>query len=98
VTRVATFRARSPLGLYRSAVGLVKGTQPTMRERLYAFRIPRAYLFGERSLPDPEMERLASQGIHVLVVPKAGHDMAVDNPAGLAEITAEALQVKAQGV
>jgi pimeloyl-ACP methyl ester carboxylesterase len=98
VTRVATFRACSPVGLYRSAVGLVRGTQPMMRERLYAFRIPRAYLVGERSLPDPEMERLASQGIHVLVVPKSGHDMVVDNPEGLAERTAEALQVNAQGL
>ena len=96
VTRVATFRACSPLGLYRSAVGLVKGTKPTMRERLYAFRIPRVFLFGERSLPDPEMERLASHGIQVMVVPNAGHDMAVDNPAGLAERTAAALVVKAQ--
>jgi pimeloyl-ACP methyl ester carboxylesterase len=98
VTRVATFRASSPLGLYRSAVWLVKGTQPTMRERLYALRIPRAFLFGERSLPDPELERLASQGIDVLVVPKAGHDMPFDNPSGLAESTAEALQVKARPV
>jgi pimeloyl-ACP methyl ester carboxylesterase len=97
VTRVATFRVSSPLGLYRSAVGLVKGTQPTMRERLYDFRIPRAYLFGERGLPDPDTERLASQGIQVLVVPNSGHDMVVDNPAGLAEAVAQALHVIASG-
>ena len=91
VTRVATFRACSPLGLYRSAVGLVRGTQPTMRERLYAFRIPRAYLFGERGLPDPDTERLPSQGIQILAVPDAGHDMPIDNPAGLAERVAQAI-------
>jgi pimeloyl-ACP methyl ester carboxylesterase len=68
-----------------------------MRARLYALRVPRAFLFGERSLPDPELERLASQGIDVLVVPKAGHDMPFDNPAGLAEITAQALEVKSRG-
>jgi pimeloyl-ACP methyl ester carboxylesterase len=62
-----------------------------MRERLYAFRIPRAYLFGERELPDPETERLASHGIQVLVVPDAGHDMPYDNPAGLAASVSEAL-------
>ena len=78
-------------GLYRSAVGLVGGTEPTMRDRLYAFGIPRAYLFGERGLPDPETERLASHGIHVLVVPDAGHDMPYDNPAGLAVSVTEAL-------
>jgi pimeloyl-ACP methyl ester carboxylesterase len=97
-TRGATFRACSPLGLYRSAVGLVEGTQPTMRERLYAFRIPRAYLFGERGLPDPDTERLSSHGIQIMVVPEAGHDMVVDNPAGLAERVAQALQVPAQEV
>jgi pimeloyl-ACP methyl ester carboxylesterase len=92
VTRVATFRVASSIGLYRSAVGLVQGTKPTMRERLYDFRIPRASLFGELSLPDPDSERLASQGIQVLVVPNSGHDMVVDNPAGLAECIAQALQ------
>jgi pimeloyl-ACP methyl ester carboxylesterase len=92
-TRVATFRAGSPLGLYRSAVGLVEGTQPTMRERLYALRIPRAFLFGERGLPDPETERLASEGVHVVVVPNAGHDMPFDNPAGLAETVSKALSL-----
>jgi pimeloyl-ACP methyl ester carboxylesterase len=90
-SRVATFRACSPLGLYRSAVGLVEGTEPTMRERLYAFRIPRAYLFGERGLPDPDTEELVSQGVQVLVVPNAGHDMPLENPAGLAERVAQAL-------
>jgi pimeloyl-ACP methyl ester carboxylesterase len=98
VTRLATFRAASPLGLHRSAVGLVEGTQPTMRERLYAFCIPRAYLFGELSLPDPDKERLASQGIRVQVVPDAGHDMPFDNPAALAESVAKALEVEAQAV
>lgn len=68
-----------------------------MRERLYGFRIPRAFLFGELGLPDPETERLAGQGIQVLVVPNSGHDMVVDNPAGLAEIIAQALQVTASG-
>jgi pimeloyl-ACP methyl ester carboxylesterase len=95
--RVATFRACSPLGLYRSAVGLVEGTQPTMRERLYAFPIPRAYLFGERGLPDPDTEELAGQGVQVLVVPNAGHDMPYDNPSGLAETVAEALEVTTSG-
>jgi pimeloyl-ACP methyl ester carboxylesterase len=97
VTRGTTFQVCSPLGLYRSAVGLVKGTQPTMREMLYALRIPRAYLFGERGLPDPDTERLPSQGIQILVVPNAGHDMPFDNPAGLAERVAQALQVPAPG-
>jgi pimeloyl-ACP methyl ester carboxylesterase len=75
----------APHALYRSAVGLVIGTQPTMRERLLQMDIPRAYIFGEESLPDPDWDRLGSQGVQVLVVADAGHGMAWDNPAGVAE-------------
>jgi pimeloyl-ACP methyl ester carboxylesterase len=91
--RTQTLRAASPVGLYRTAVGLVKGTEPTMRERIYKLPIPRAYVFGERGLPDPETEQLASHGVPVLVVPDAGHDMPLDNPAGLAHTVAEALRL-----
>ena len=75
----------APHALYRSAVGLVRGTQPTMRERLLQMDIARAHNFGEKSLPDPDWDRLASQGIQVLVVANAGHGMAWDNPGGVAE-------------
>jgi pimeloyl-ACP methyl ester carboxylesterase len=75
----------APHALYRSAVGLVRGTQPTMRERLLQMDVPRAYIFGEKSLPDPDWDELASQGVQVLVVANAGHGMAWDNPGGVAE-------------
>ena len=75
----------APHALYRSSVGLVRATQPTMRERLLQMTIPRAYIFGEKSLPDPDWDALASQGIQVLVVPNAEHGMAWDNPRGVAE-------------
>ena len=75
----------APHALYRSAVGLVRGTQPTMRERLLQMDIPRAYIFGEKSLPDPDWDELGSQGVQVLVVANAGHGMAWDNPGGVAE-------------
>jgi pimeloyl-ACP methyl ester carboxylesterase len=81
----------APHALHRSAVGLVKGTQPTMRERLLQMDIPRTYIFGEQSLPDPDWDKLASQGIQVLVVPNAGHGMAWDNPRGVAEALHTAL-------
>jgi pimeloyl-ACP methyl ester carboxylesterase len=91
VTRAATFRACSTIGLYRSAAGLVHGTQPTMRERLYAFEGPRAFIFGDRNLPDPEFDRLKGERIEVVAVPNAGHDMVFDNPRGVAECVAQAL-------
>jgi pimeloyl-ACP methyl ester carboxylesterase len=98
ITSVGPFRVCAPHGLYRSAVGLSKGTHPTMRERLYGLRMPRAYLFGEQSLPDPETERLASHGIRVVVIPKAGHAMALDNPAGVARAIRQTLDVPAASV
>jgi pimeloyl-ACP methyl ester carboxylesterase len=94
ITSAGDFLACSPHGLYRSAVSLVRGTQPTMRQRLNGFPIPRTFLFSERSLPDPGMERLKRDGIQVLVVPNAGHPMMVDNPAGTATAISQALAIR----
>lgn len=63
-----------------------------MRERLYSMRIPRAYLFGERSLPDADAEELPKRGIQALVVPNAGHDMMFDNPVGVAGAIQQTLE------
>ncbi len=81
----------APHALYRGAVNLVRGTVPTMRERLLQMKIPRTYIFGERSLPDPDWEELANQGIQVLAIPNAGHGMAWDNPEGVTEAIYQAL-------
>lgn len=86
----SSWRACSPDALHRSAVGLVKGTVPTMRQMLLSLSIPRTYIFGQHSLPDPDRELLAGQGVKVLVVPGAGHAMMSDNPAGFAETLAAA--------
>jgi pimeloyl-ACP methyl ester carboxylesterase len=78
-------KVAAPRALYWSAVHLVKGTRPTIRERLLQMTFPRAYIFGELSLPDPDWEALSSESIQVLTVPNAGHGMAFENPAGVAE-------------
>jgi pimeloyl-ACP methyl ester carboxylesterase len=91
LTRVATFRVCASHALHRSAASLVAGTVPSMRERLYELQIPRAFIFGERGLPDPDTERLPEHGIEVLTVADAGHDMPFDNPSGFAEAIARAL-------
>lgn len=89
-TIAGLFQTAAPHALHRSAVGLVEGTQPTMRERLLELDIPRAYIFGEQSLPDPDWDALAGQGIQVLSVPEAGHGMIWENPTGVAEALATA--------
>lgn len=74
----------SPVAVHRGAVSLVRGSAPSWREQLAALTMPRAVIFGERSLPHPDTERLPGIGVGVLVVPEAGHSMAWENPAGLA--------------
>lgn len=74
-----------PLAVHRDAVSLVKGADPSWREQLYSLTsLPRTVIFGERSLPDSDHERLPEFGIAVDIVPAAGHSMAIDNPDGLA--------------
>jgi pimeloyl-ACP methyl ester carboxylesterase len=90
--RIATFRGTDSVGFYRSSVSLVAGTSPTWREQLYAIQVPRTYVAGEKSNPTTEeLEEFTSRGIRVCVVPRGGHDMAVENPEGVAEAIAQAL-------
>jgi pimeloyl-ACP methyl ester carboxylesterase len=87
----ATLRASDPVCLYRSAVSLIAERTPTYREQLYRLAMPRTFLFGERSLPDPDESALREQGIDVRIVPSASHDMAGDNPDGFASTVADAV-------
>ena len=86
----------SPIAMHRSAVSLVKGTQPIMWENLIQLSIPRTFIFGSRSLDDFEEDRdlqkkLEEHNIQVAVVPDAGHAMTAENPAGLATEIAKAI-------
>lgn len=76
--------------MHRAAVSLVRGGEPPWREQLLAHTARRTVLFGARSLPDADVERLRHQGLDVAVVPEAGHSMAWENPAGLAAAIARA--------
>lgn len=86
----ATLRAASPLAVHRGAVSLVQGARPSWREQLAALPMPRTVVFGARSLPDPDTERLPAMGVAVRVVAEAGHAMANENPQGLAAAIAAA--------
>jgi pimeloyl-ACP methyl ester carboxylesterase len=75
----------SPLAVHRGATSLVRGGSPSWREQLEALTIPRTVIFGSKSLPDPDTERLSNLGITVRVVQDAGHSMIWENPSGYAE-------------
>jgi hypothetical protein len=81
----------NPSAVHRGAQDLVAGATPSWRERLYSFGFPRAYLFGEKNLPDQDQEELKRNGIEVGIVPGAGHNRANGNPYGLAEQIAKGI-------
>jgi pimeloyl-ACP methyl ester carboxylesterase len=85
------FNAVAPFALYRCAVGLVRGTQPTMRQRLLDLSIPRIYVFGESSLPNPDTDLLPRHGVALRTLAGAGHGMMWDDPGGFAAVLHESL-------
>jgi pimeloyl-ACP methyl ester carboxylesterase len=85
-------RLVEPHALHREAVSLARGTKPSVRSVLGNLPMPRCYLRGERSDPEPDLERdLAAMGVGWKVVPKTGHPMGLQNPEGLAQTIAEVL-------
>jgi len=86
----ASLLASAPIAVHRGAVALVAGGNPGWREMLYAMPVPKTVIFGSQSLPDNDTEELPLNGVHVGMVPDAGHMMAWENPSGLAHAIREA--------
>lgn len=85
-------RLIDPRALYREAVSLARGTDPPIRSLLGDLRMPRWYLQGELSDPEPDLQHdLAAMGVGWRIVPKTGHPMGLQNPDGLAQTVAEVL-------
>jgi pimeloyl-ACP methyl ester carboxylesterase len=87
----ARLRLADPRSVHRCAVALVEGERTAEEELLAALTVPRAFLVGERSLPDPDAALIRTLGIPVAVVPDCGHDMPAENPEGFARTLAGAL-------
>lgn len=87
----ARLRLADPLAVHRSAVALVEGTVPSGGELLVALGVPRTFLVGEWSLPEPDAAWMAAAGVPVREVPAAGHNLMLDNPEGFAAALADAL-------
>lgn len=80
----STLSVSSPIAVYQISKAAVEGVSPSWREILYSLECPKTFIFGERSLPDPDMQELADNGLHIEIVKDAGHSMAWENPNGLA--------------
>jgi len=85
----ATMRLADPLALHRSAVGLARGTSPTMRELLTRLPIPRTFLVGADSGDLRGSGELAEAGVRIVTIAGAGHNMMLDNPDAFAHAVAE---------
>lgn len=85
-------RLVEPRALHREGVSIEQETDPSVRTLLGALTMPRWYLVGELSDPEPDLERdLALMGVGWKVVPGAGHAMGLQNPEGFAQTIAEVL-------
>jgi pimeloyl-ACP methyl ester carboxylesterase len=80
----ATMRLADPRALHRSAVGLVRGSRPTMRRVLEGLTVDRVYVQGELSGPLEGREALEAAGVRVVTVPGAGHNVMFDAPGAFA--------------
>ncbi|WP_335940582.1 alpha/beta fold hydrolase [Streptomyces sp. PTD5-9] len=87
----STMRLAGREALHRSAVHLVRGTVPTLRELLLSLKIPRAYLLPEADGPLPGADALRDAGVSVVAVPDCGHNIMLDNPEAFVRATAAAL-------
>jgi pimeloyl-ACP methyl ester carboxylesterase len=85
-------RLIEPRALHREAVSMERETSPSLRTLLRDLAMPRWYLQGELSDPDPGFEQeMADIGVGWKVVPKTGHPMGLQNALGLAQTVAEVL-------
>ena len=87
----------APVAIHREAVSLVDGGTPSWREVFSALAVPKTSIFGEQSLPDPDVFELERQGVHIEILDNAGHSMAWDNPDGLAGALGKAMDRSESG-
>lgn len=87
----ATLRLSDPRSVYHGAKSLVEGSASDWRQLFYEHTSLKSFVFGERSLPNPDTDVLTEKGIGTDVVRKAGHSMGLENPEGLAAAIGKAL-------
>jgi pimeloyl-ACP methyl ester carboxylesterase len=84
-------RLCDPRAVYRSAVGLVTGTRPTMREVLTGISIPRTFIVGDRGEPLVDAQGLEASGVRVVRILDCGHMLMADQPEAFVAALAAAL-------
>lgn len=94
-----------PAAVYGSSVALVE-LEASFKEKFLQLPIPRTFVYGEKSLPEntgkvladaPDPKELEQHGIHIGVVPNAGHGMMLDNLEGFVDVLKVALDTSNTG-
>ena len=97
-THLGITRLIEPRAIHREAVSMERGTTPPVRSLLGNLEMPRWYLQGELSDPEPGLQRdLAMMGVGWKIVPRTGHSMGLQNPQGLAQAVADVLPASWSG-
>ncbi len=82
-------RVVDPRAIHREATSMDTFDEQALASALKELTMPRTYLHGELSDPDPELERFfADAGVGFRIVPGTGHAMGIQNPSGLAAAVA----------
>ena len=81
----ASLSVTSPFAIHRESRSLLAGQSPSWRNILYSLKAPKTFIFGNNSLPDPDLKKLEKKGTNIEIISDAGHSMAWDNPKGLAQ-------------
>ena len=88
-----------PAGLHGNSTALV-GIDDSLLDAFLKLSIPRAFLYGEKTLPGgevsvgpdaPDPDKLKEHGISVGVIPDAGHGQMFDNLEGFVDVVSEAM-------
>ena len=87
----ATLKNWLPEAAYQISRDAIVVRENSWRSLLYSIKVPRYFIFGEKTLPSMDFEELPKHNITVKVVENAGHSMAWENPEGLAEIISSCL-------
>ncbi len=85
----ATLASWLPEAAWRISSSAARGGTPSWRLQLYDLQKPKAYLFGEKTLPSKDVDALREHGVRVEIIPDAGHSMGLDNPTALAQTVAD---------
>ncbi|HHG9843570.1 TPA: alpha/beta fold hydrolase [Enterobacter hormaechei subsp. xiangfangensis] len=80
-----SLQSNAPWAVWRGATSLVEGVKPDWEHLFLSLRCPVMLVFGERSLPDDDFNRLQQNGVAVKIIPDAGHSMSWENPSALAQ-------------